>query len=185
MHLLTRNGAVLLFACWVAQLPACTPARPYYTGPGSMAATLPYQARPTWLGQDTAATYLSAYGGPAFRYNEYDDNVAFGGQLHRAWVWQNIGASVGAFGSGGRYTYAERYVPEPLAQLNYGVAGIQAGGGFFPTTDYRVTTQSGALSTSTPRWRASGGQWPVGAPGRWTSRGSRYFTQPTYPIRPG
>lgn len=126
-----------------ASLPACTPSRPYYTGPGSMAATLPYQVRPTWLGQDTAAIYLSAYGGPAYRYNEFDENVAFGGQVSRGWAWENVNASAGAFGSSGRYTYAKSYAPERLARLTYGVAGVQVGGGLFPTSEYAVLSESG------------------------------------------
>ncbi len=138
-----RFGALSMFVLATIGLTGCGSSRPYYTGPGSMAATLPYQPRPTWLAQDTAATYVSVYGGPAFRYNEFDDNMAFGGQISRGWARRNMCASAGIFGGGGRYTYAKSYAPERLARLSYGVAGVQVGGGIFPVTEFAVRTTSG------------------------------------------
>ncbi len=117
-------------------LAGCS-ARPYYTGPGSYGTTLPYQAHPVWGGHDTTATYVSAYGSTAIRYNERDKNVAFSGQLHRAWVRENFRLTAGVFGGGGRYTYrANSEAPPipPLARLQYGVAGVQIGGTLSPNT---------------------------------------------------
>ncbi len=129
---LRRLGWLLLapVAVW---LHACTPARPYYTGPGSYGATMPYQTRPAWLGRDTAVTYVSGYGGAAMRYNEFDENLAFGGQVHRAWVTQNFALSAGAFGSRGRYTYGPNYNGPALAELRYGSGGLEVGGSIKPS----------------------------------------------------
>ena len=107
-------------------LAGCSPARPYYVGPGRAGSALPYAPRPAWVGHDTAATYLTGFGGPGYQYNEFDRSSLYGGQLHRAWSRPHWSAAAGLLGGVGSYQF--NVGSPPLASLTYRLVGFTSAG---------------------------------------------------------